>query len=160
MGKKVGYAIIIAFAIMVLAVALYGLGWYIPSIGPVPPSPPGPEPEIMLKTDVKVSYYWFQPPKIEEVKSSIVSSQELEVGQPRVTLIPFNGKVVLEVLYPNGIRMTIGEQKVSVDKGCDVTVHFFWKTRYNGEHIVIASLYDEAGNIVDQKTEDVYAPER
>ena len=30
MGKKVGYAIIIAFVLLVVAVVIYGLGWYIP----------------------------------------------------------------------------------------------------------------------------------
>jgi len=161
MGKKVGYAIIIAFVLLVVAVAIYGLGWYIPTPNPIPPSPPGPEPEIVYKTDVKISYYWFQPAKIEEVKTTMLSTQAaVTTGQPKITLFPFNGILRLEVVYPNSARVAIGEQKVSVEKGVDITVTFMWKTKFSGKHIVIASLYDEAGNLVDQKSEEVFAPER
>jgi len=162
MSKKVGYAIIISFVLLVAAVAIYGLGWYIPSINPIPPSPPGPKPEVVYKTDVKVSNYWFDFPKIQEVKSTLISTGALttSVGQPEITFFPFNGKLVVEVVYPNGARIVVGEQKISLDRGADTIVTFMWKTKYSGKHIVIATLYDDSGNLVDQKTEDVYAPER
>jgi len=145
----------------ILAVALIaGIAVWMPWT-PFPPPPPwGPYPELTYETSVKASYYWFEPAKIVYVKSKQVSSAMYGAGSPKILLFPFEGKVVLEVMYPNYGRVVVGEQKVSIEKGSDVTVVFYWKTKQAGRHVVIASLYDKDNKLVDQKKEEVEVPVR
>jgi len=160
MGKKVGYAIIIAFAIMVLAVVLYGLGWYVPI--QQPPSGPeeGPEPVVYYKTTVYITNPWIGGAYIDRMTTEYLGQSAVySYGEPVLMIWPFKGKVVLEVTYPGG-KAVVGEQKISVDKGCTIEVNFVWKTTYSGKHTVIASLYDENNVLIDQKSESVMVPTR
>jgi len=120
MGKKVGYAIIIAFVLLVVAVVIYGLGWYIPLEPPTNGPTDGPEPTVIYKTTVYVTNPWIGGAYIDKVVTEYIgekSTTAYSTKQPRLTIFPFKGKVTLEIVYPKG-KMLIGEQRISVDKGC------------------------------------------
>jgi hypothetical protein len=153
-------AVVLMGAVIIMVLFLFtALGYWTPWTPIPPPTPPGEYTEVTYATNVKASYYWFQPAKLESVQSSQISYSS-GVGQPQVALFPFEGKITLEVTYPQGQRSLVGQQKVMIAKGADVTVSFTWKTKQAGTHVVIASLYDLDNNLVDQMSEEVFVPTR
>jgi hypothetical protein len=157
MAKKAGI-LLIAIGFIVTLFLITALGYWSPTIIPPPPPPPGNEPEVTYKTEVLASFYWFQTPEIKSVRSSqLITSVS---SQPFVLLFPFEGTIVLQVDYPSGQSMVVGSQRVLIDKGDDVTITFTWKTKQSGKHMVTATMCDLNGNLIDQKTEDVYVPTR
>jgi len=154
-----GQKYLAAFLVVAVVAALIGAAYY--NLVPLPPSPapPGPEPEVTVKTDVKVTRDLLGFTHVESVQSQVISQPYYEYGAG-VAIFPFKGTLTLEVVYPSGAEVTVGRQKIAVGLGSSVTVTFFWKTRQSGGHIVTATLYDENGVLVDQRSDTFYVPPR
>lgn len=156
--QKTKYSnIFLILAIGLVAYLLLSGSFRIPPIAP--PAPPGDEPEVTVKSDVKCSYYLFEPAKIQSITNTIVTQSYLN-EKVDVALFPFEGVLTLKVAYPRGQVVTVGSQKVKIEMGADIMVTFYWKSKQAGTHIVTARLEDKNGVLTDEKSVEFYIPER
>jgi len=156
---KEGQKYLVAFLIVAAVALAVGVTYYYLSPVFPPQTPPGPEQEVTVKTDVKVTRSWLGSTYIESIQNQVLSRPYYEYSAG-VAILPFKGTIVLTVVYPSGDKVTVGSQKIVVELGSSVTVTFFWKTRQAGDHVVTATLYDENGVLVDQKSVTFYVPPR
>jgi len=155
---KRGHAYVLAFCIVAAVVVAIGIGYYFGYISLPPPTPPGSEPEVAIKTSVKVVNPFLGNPYISEISSEQVTVPYVQ-PMASVMIFPWEGTLVLKITYPDGAETTTS-QKISVDLGGDVTVYFIWKTKQSGNHALLATLYDNNGVLVNQKTSQIFVPPR
>jgi len=152
------YLLVMA-GVMVLLLA-YSMGWTfnLPSF-----APPihGSNPPVTVTTDVKIVNPILSTPWIDSIHSTIgyANIQSQPILDVNTQWLSFKGKVELKVIAPDGSIHLVGVKRIMMDPFSVKTVTFVWKTEQRGKHIVIASLYDDQGNLLDQKKEVVVVTE-
>ena len=141
-----------------ILLAVLASGWSVNLPSPLPPAF-GPGKPVTVVTEVYVYKPWgylLEPyAKIVKVRNEVVGNARAEVEyQPRVLFGDFHGKVVLEVVCPDG-SVIRGSKDVYVPWGGTTKVTFVWTTMQRGTHKVIAYLYDDSGKLVCTYTSEV-----
>jgi len=153
MAKKVGAQTLVGI-IAILILALIGLAYYSDLIPePPPPPPPNHHPTVTVTTEVVVEK---GAPWDDFKIKSVDSYQAGASAKSDLMWWPQTGKVKLTVTYPSGHKITM-TKKVKVESWDSTTVTFNWQTKQEGEHRIIAELYNEENVLVDTKT-DSYTP--
>ena len=149
MAKKVGTQTLIGI-IAVLILALVGLAYYSDLI-PLPPPPPPPDshPTVTVTTEVVVEK--GAPWDNFKIKSMDSYQAGTSAARSDLMLWPQEGTLKLKVVYPSGHEITI-TKKIKVESWDSTTVAFNWQTKQEGEHTLIAELYDKEGKLVDTET--------
>jgi len=149
---KRGPVLLGIIGIIVALVVATGIGWWAPWDSIRPP-PPGDQPEVLFKTDVRLEEpWWASKPHIEWMRSEQVG-QEMPAGA-ELKWFPWEGTLKLKITYPEGHLVTLSK-KVKVEWNSGITVTFYWKTKQAGTHTLIAELYNKEGVLIDSRGESV-----
>lgn len=142
--------------ITLVAIVLLALKIYAPTPG-WGGEIPGDNPPVTVETMVKIYMYFTDPnPNIGEVKSRIISPAELKSERVDVLIFPWEGKLKLEAVAPDGNKVTM-YKNVMIDRGLytERKYYFTWTTKQRGTHAVYVTLYNKEGVEVDSAKEVV-----
>lgn len=136
-----------------LAVILYAVRPYFPDFLP-PPELPGDKPPTTLQTTVRLKLTLpGGDPDIVSINTQKVSTLYSEKAQ--IMIFPWGGKLILDITAPDGSTASITKD-VKIDVGETKDYYFTWKTKQTGRHILVVSLVDGEGVIVEQKQSEVW----